>query len=113
VAGELDPHHRNTLGKLFEHPPSRNVEWHEVESLLEAVGTTTHQHNGKLRTSVGAETEIIQAPRDKDLDPQMLVDVRRLLERAGYGSEGIRVIEVEHLGEGPPRNHGDSRRGAL
>jgi len=113
VSEELHSHHRKTLAKLFERPPSRNVEWREVESLLEAVGTVSREQNGKLVVSVGAETEVLQPPRGKDLDAQMLVDLRRMLERAGYGADGVQVLEVEQPGEGPPRDHGDSRRGAL
>jgi len=113
VADGLDNHHRNTLGKLFEHPPNRNVEWREIESLLEAVGTVTREHNGKLRVTVGPESEVFEPPRHKDVDVQLLVDVRRMLENAGYGPDGVQVLEVEDLGDGPPRDHGDNRRGAL
>ena len=41
----LDNHHRNTLGQIFQHPTSRNIEWHAVTSLLEAVGTVAVHHD--------------------------------------------------------------------
>ena len=73
----------------------------------------TREHNGKLRVSVGPESEVFQPPRHKEVDAQLLVDVRRMLESAGYGPDGTQVLEVEEPGAGPPRDHGNSRRGAL
>jgi hypothetical protein len=101
MAAELSNHHRRTLEKLFEHPPSRNVEWRELESLLETVGTVTREHNGKLRVSVGPETEVLPAPHEKDVDVQTIVDVRRMLENAGLAPGSLPVLEVEELGGEP------------
>jgi hypothetical protein len=80
---DLSNHHRDTLEKLFEHPPSGNVEWRQVLSLLKAVGTVVEEPNGKLRVTVGPETEVITRPRHKDVDAQLLVDLRRMLSGAG------------------------------
>ena len=55
MEANLNNHHRDTLRKLFEHPPSHNIEWREIESLLEAVGTVTKEANGKIVVSVGPE----------------------------------------------------------
>ena len=35
----LSNHHRDTLAKIFQHPTSHNIEWPDVVSLLNAVGT--------------------------------------------------------------------------
>ncbi len=51
---------------------------------LEAVGTTSHAHNGKVRVTIGHETEVFQPPRGKNVDEQLLVDVRRMLSNAGF-----------------------------
>jgi hypothetical protein len=80
---ELGSHHRDTLEKIFSHPAGGNVEWRAVLSLLEAVGTVDDEHNGKLRVTLGDETEVLQPPRDKDVDAQMTVDLRRMLASAG------------------------------
>ena len=108
----LDSHHRRTLGKLFEHPPSRNVEWREVVSLLEAIGTVRKEHNGKLAVTLGPETEVLHPPHGKDVDAQTVVDLRRMLENAGYGPDGAAVLELGELEASPPRDEGDSRWGA-
>jgi len=80
---ELGSHHRDTLNKIFGHPASGNVEWREVLSLLEAVGTVDEEHNGKIRVTLGEEAEVLQLPRDKDVDKQTIVDLRRMLANAG------------------------------
>lgn len=80
---ELSSAHRDTLARIFSHPSSGNIEWRQVRSLLEAVGTTTEEHNGKLRVTIEGQTEVLQPPRDKDIDQQLIVDLRRMLTRAG------------------------------
>ena len=82
----LDNHHRNTLRQIFQHPASHNVEWHAVTSLLDAVGTVTTHHDGKVTVRVGEQTEIFDPPAGKDIDVQMVVDLRRLLSQAGYSA---------------------------
>jgi hypothetical protein len=82
MAADLNHHHRVTLEKIFNHPLSGNVEWRQVLSLLEAVGTTTQEPNGKVMVELGGETKVIQPP-DKDVDPQLIVDLRRMLTNAG------------------------------
>jgi hypothetical protein len=81
----LSNHHRNTLREIFQHPLSHNIEWNAVISLLEAVGSVTEQSHGKVAVVVGSETEYLDPPANKDIDPQTVVDLRRLLSKAGYG----------------------------
>ena len=74
----------DTLAKVLNHPASGNVEWRQVLSLLESVGTVTDHHNGRLEVTIGDETEVFDPPKDKDVDKQMIVDLRRMLTNAGY-----------------------------
>lgn len=83
----LTSHHRKTLDKVFEHPTSHNIEWHDVVSLIGAVGTISERHDGKWEVSVGSQTEVFERPKHKDIDTQMVVDLRRMLDTAGYGRE--------------------------
>lgn len=80
----LSGHHGQTLGKLFAHPVSHNVEWHDVVSLLEHLGTV-QEHDGRYRVTVGSQTETLDRPRHHQnaLDEQQVLDVRRMLESAG------------------------------
>jgi hypothetical protein len=79
---DLDHHQQETLTMILEHRPSANLEWRRVRSLLDAAGTTVEEPNGKLRVTVDGKTLVITPPRTKDVDEQLLVDVRRLFESA-------------------------------
>jgi hypothetical protein len=80
----LDNRHRNTLRQIFQHPVSHNIEWHAVTSLLEAVGTVEVHHDGKVAVRVGNQAAFFDPPVGKDLDAQVVLDLRRMLSEAGY-----------------------------
>ncbi len=84
-AEHLDSRHRDTVRQIFEHPTSHNIEWRAVTSLLEAVGAVSVHHDGKLAVKMGSELEFLEPPAGKDIDDQMVVDLRRMLTKAGYG----------------------------
>jgi len=100
----LSNHHSTTLAELFDHQ-KHTIEWRKVESLLSAVGTVTEEHNGHLKVQVGPETETFHVPKSKDIDRQMIVDIRRMLTEAGYGPEGDSVDDER------VRDYGDNRWG--
>jgi hypothetical protein len=106
MEAHLSSRHRDTVGRIFSQPPSRNVEWREVVSLLERVGTVSHEHNGKLKVSLGPETEVFPAPHGKDVDVQVLVDLRRMLKQAGFAPDGSGAM-TDH----EDRDHGDGQWG--
>ena len=81
----LNNHHRNTLRQIFQHPVSHNIEWHAVTSLLDAVGTVDVHHDGQVAVTVGSESAFFEHPEGKDVDEQMVLDLRRMLSKAGYG----------------------------
>jgi hypothetical protein len=83
----LSNHHRTTLRQIFQHPASHNIEWRSVISLLDTVGSVTEHHDGKLTVTLGGETEYLDPPAHKDIDTQMVVDLRRMLGKAGFGAE--------------------------
>jgi hypothetical protein len=85
---DLNNHHRDTVEKIFSHPASGNVEWRQVRSLLDAIGTTVEEHDGKVKVTVGPETEVLHPPHGKDIDKQMVVDLRRMLKGAGLAPSG-------------------------
>jgi hypothetical protein len=81
---DLGGHHRDTLRRIFQQKTNYNVEWHDVVSLLEAVGSIEQQHDDMFVFRIGQETEVLRRPSDKDIDGQQLVDLRRILTSAGY-----------------------------
>lgn len=92
----VSSHHRDTLLQIFQHPASHNIEWHDVLSLLQAVGTVEERHDGKFHVHLGDEVVVITRPKDKDIDVQQVVDIRRILTDAGYSSL---VEEMEAKGK--------------
>jgi hypothetical protein len=103
---DLNNHHRDTIEKIFSHPASGNVEWRQVRSLLDAVGTVVEEHDGKLKVTVGPETEVLHPPHAKDIDKQMVVDLRRMLKDAGLAPSGAPAVPDERT-----RDRGDGRWG--
>jgi hypothetical protein len=82
----LDAHHRVTVDKIFQHPVSHNIEWHDVLSLLFGLDAVTKEHDGRLSVSLGPETERFDL-RGRDLDEQQVIDLRRMLRNAGITPE--------------------------
>ena len=83
-----------------------NSTTNQVVSLLETVGTVTREHNGKLKVALGPETEVLPAPHGKDVDVQLIVDLRRMLKQAGFAPEGAPAVADQSA-----RDHGDGQRG--
>jgi hypothetical protein len=92
----LDSNQRDTLLQLFQHPTSHNIEWHNVLTLLEAVGSVEQLSDGKFRARLGDETQVLARPKQKDIDTQLVVDLRRMLTEAGYAAL---VEELEAKGK--------------
>jgi hypothetical protein len=81
----LNNHQRSKLRQIFQHPAGHNIEWRAVLSLLEAVGSAEEQHGGKVAVTIGSKTEYFDPPPHKDIDTQAVVNLRRMLTKAGYG----------------------------
>ncbi len=106
MEAHLSSHHRDTIERIFSHPPNRNIEWREVVSLLETIGSVTHEHNGRLRVTLGPETEVLAPPHGKDVEIQTVVDLRRMLKQAGFAPDGS-PASVDQTA----RDHGDGQWG--
>lgn len=89
-------HHRDTLLQIFQHPTSHNVEWHDVISLLETIGSIEQRHDDMFVFRIGEEREVLRRPKGKDMDTQQLVDLRRILTSAGYDAV---VADLEAKGK--------------
>jgi hypothetical protein len=84
---QLSSHHHDTLQQIFRHPTGHNIEWHDVLSLLEAVAVVREGHDGRYIVTLGGETETIDRPKHKDIDVQLVIDLRRMLRVAGYDTQ--------------------------
>jgi hypothetical protein len=86
---KLDHHNRQTADRIFRHPTSHNIQWHDVFSLLEAIGegrTTTH---GSYEIKVGDHLEILHGPMGRDLTEEHVHDVRKVLRHVGITPEWL------------------------
>jgi len=101
----LSNHHSSTLKEIFDHQ-NHSVEWRKIESLLEAVGTVTKEHNGHLKVEIGPETEVFHVHQNKDADRQSIVDLRRMLTEAGLNPDGTAAVQDER-----DRDYNDNRWG--
>ena len=101
----VSSHHRLTIVKIFHHPAGGNIEWRQVLAMLEDLGTVTQEHNGKFSVTLGSETEVLEAPRSKDIDEQMTVDLRRMRRQAGFAPDVTPVPDTRQ------RDHGDGQWG--
>ena len=84
---KLTGHHRVTVEKIFQHPVSHNIQWHDVLSLLRSVADVTEGHDSRFKVTLGDETETFDAPAGHDVDEQMVIDLRRMLKGAGISPD--------------------------
>jgi hypothetical protein len=77
-----------------------------VRSLLETVGTVVQEHNGRVKVTLGPETEVFHEHGAKDVDTQSIVDLRRMLSQAGLAPDGSPAV-----GDQRTRDYGDDRWG--
>src|SRR5579862_8431481 len=83
------------LERIFQHPASHNLEWHDVIALIEHLGTIEEKENGHLTFTVNGVSEGFHRSREKDVsEVEQVLDIRRFLERAGIGKKGAMATEV-------------------
>ncbi len=86
--GGLHGAHLRTLEALFRHPTAHNLEWMDVVALFEKIGAVHRKANAKFTVELGEEHYLIHKPHTKELTSSEVVDLRQLLQRAGWSSEG-------------------------
>ena len=85
--------HERTLGMLFEHPLSHNIEWRDVVQMLAAIGTTKEGGHDTLHATVNGKTVILHGTHHKTLGSEQVMQLRHFLRDAG--------VEPPHLAKGP------------
>ena len=88
---KLDHHHRVTAQKLFSHPLCRNIQWHDVCSLLGRFGEVHETHRGNWAVTVEGETISFGSTRTRDLTEDQVVKVRHFLRSLGFSKEILRA----------------------
>jgi hypothetical protein len=85
--------HQRTLGMLFEHPMNHNIEWPDVLTLLESLGTVVEGNHDAVHVTVNNQKVVLHQPKHKDLEQEQITLLRHFLARAG--------IEPPHPSKGP------------
>jgi len=80
----LNHHQRETVERIFQHPIRHDIEWREVEALLESIGTFEWSHDDRMHVSVGEVRHVFIRPKAKEIDADSVVDLRHFLRAAGF-----------------------------
>jgi len=91
----MSRHHANLIRTIFHDPPSGNVHWREIESLLKHVGCEIEPLSGaRVRVRRERMDDILHRPHHANtLDAKALVHLRGFLARAGVTPS---QYEAEH-----------------
>jgi HicA toxin of bacterial toxin-antitoxin, len=86
---------QRTLAGIFEDPVRANIDWHDVESLLLALGAElTESKDSRLRVALNNVREVFHRPHPQhEAGKPMVRELRRFLVAAG-----IRPPEQEGIG---------------
>jgi hypothetical protein len=85
--------HQRTLGQIFEHPTSHNIEWRDVIRMLDTFGTTAEAGHDGLRVTVNQKTVVFHHTYHKTLNDEQVQQMRHFLRDAG--------IQPPHPDKGP------------
>jgi metal-dependent HD superfamily phosphatase/phosphodiesterase len=81
----MSRHHAQLLRTIFHDPPSGNVHWRDIESLLRHVGAELEPLSGaRYRVTIGRMEYVLHRPHHSNtLNSTSLVHLRTFLARAG------------------------------
>ena len=81
----MSKRHANLIRAIFHDPPSGNIHWREVESLLGHVGATLEPLSGaRIRVHLGRTESIVHRPHHSNvLDSSAILHLRQVLARGG------------------------------
>jgi hypothetical protein len=75
--------HLRTYDRIFQHPISHNLEWHDVRALLGRIGEVVEEHNRNLKITRNGEVLVLHAPRTKDItEMDEIMTLRHFLKRS-------------------------------
>jgi hypothetical protein len=80
----LSKSHRRTMDALFAHPLTHNLDWNDVLSLLNRLGTVEHMPSNDISLRIGDDHQTLHAPHGKDLTTDDVMALRHVLTRVGW-----------------------------
>jgi hypothetical protein len=75
--------HLRTFNRIFQHPVSQNLSWHDVHSLFRHLGQIDQEPNGHLKVTRNGQTLVLHPPHGKDV-PEIseVMSLRHFLEKS-------------------------------
>jgi len=99
----MSRHHAQLLRTIFHDPPSGNVHWRDVESLLKHVGAELESISGaRIRIKLGRMEGVLHRPHHGNtLDASSLLHVRGVLARGGVTPSAYEAAQAAKGSETP------------
>jgi hypothetical protein len=94
---DLNGRHQHTWDAIFRHPSAHNLEWHDVRSLLAALGDVADGQNGALQVTRNGHVMNLHAPKQKDICADDLPEIRRFLDHSSETAISQPVARATHL----------------
>ena len=88
-------HKRRTLDAIFRHPLAHNLEWREVISLMESIGSATEKRDGEFLLQAGDQHFSMKKPHDKDVAGPDVMALRHFLTRAGWSPDAPPTADTQ------------------
>jgi hypothetical protein len=81
----MSRHHAHMIRTIFTDPPSHNIHWREIESLLKHVGASLESLSGaRVRVTLNRMEDIVHRPHHAStMNAQSILHLRAFLARAG------------------------------
>ena len=105
----MSRHHANLIRSIFHDPPSGNIHWRDIESLLKHVGASLEPISGaRIRVHLNRMEGVLHRPHHSNvLDTSSLVHLREFLARAGVTPSAYETKDADphsggnSVGSGP------------
>jgi hypothetical protein len=87
----LNRKHAIVLEEIFGHPLPHNLEWLDVVSLVNHLGSALERPNGNYEFTIGTTSEVFKKPHQKDMEVDDVVRLRTFLKTAGVDASGVKT----------------------
>ena len=98
----MNDRHVKVLREIFAHPFPHNLEWREVVSVVNEMGSALERHDGKYEFQIGSTKAVFRKPHDKEMEPEGVAELRRFLLEAwsvaGPSEPRPTVVLIDHHG---------------
>lgn len=87
-----------TYERIFQHPVSHNLGWHDVLGMLRQLGTVDGEPNGNIKVTRNGQSIILPSPRTKDVaKTDEVIALRHFLEKTESAAPWAEVAETNWL----------------